>query len=171
MKIFCGKSVFGGVAAGTIRLYKKDEQKIKRERIEDAEAEVARYNMARNEAVEQLGALYEKALKGVGESNAAIFEIHQMMLQDDDYNESVENIIRTQNVNSEYAVAVTEDNFAQMFASMDDEYMKARAADVKDISERVLTILSGGGNDNMSAKQACIIVADDLAPSLTVQMD
>ena len=118
MKIFCGKSVFGGVAAGTIRLYKKDEQKIKRERIEDAEAEVARYNMARNEAVEQLGALYEKALKEVGESNAAIFEIHQMMLQDDDYNESVENIIRTQNVNSEYAVAVTEDNFAQMFASM-----------------------------------------------------
>lgn len=171
MKIFCGKSVFGGVAAGTIRLYKKDEQKIKRERIEDAEAEVARYNMARNEAVEQLGALYEKALKEVGESNAAIFEIHQMMLQDDDYNESVENIIRTQNVNSEYAVAVTEDNFAQMFASMDDEYMKARAADVKDISERVLTILSGGGNDNMSAKQACIIIADDLAPSETVQMD
>ena len=170
MKIFCGKSVFGGVAAGTIRLYKKDEQKIKRERIEDAEAEVARYNMARNEAVEQLGALYEKALKEVGESNAAIFEIHQMMLQDDDYNESVENIIRTQNVNSEYAVAVTEDNFAQMFASMDDEYMKARAADVKDISERVLTILSGG-NDNMSSKQACIIVADDLAPSETVQMD
>ena len=171
MKIFCGKSVFGGVAAGTIRLYKKDEQKIKRERIEDAEAEVARYNMARNEAVEQLGALYEKALKEVGESNAAIFEIHQMMLQDDDYNESVENIIRTQNVNSEYAVAVTEDNFAQMFASMDDEYMKARAADVKDISERVLTILSGGGNDNMSAKQSCIIIADDLAPSETVQMD
>lgn len=171
MKIFCGKSVFGGVAAGTIRLYKKDEQKIKRERIEDAEAEVARYNMARNEAVEQLGALYEKALKEVGESNAAIFEIHQMMLQDDDYNESVENIIRTQNVNSEYAVAVTEDNFAQMFVSMDDEYMKARAADVKDISERVLTILSGGGNDNMSAKQACIIVADDLVPSETVQMD
>ena len=120
MKIFCGKSVFGGVAAGTIRLYNKE----------------------------------------VGESNAAIFEIHQMMLQDDDYNESVENIIRTQNVNSEYAVAVTEDNFAQMFASMDDEYMKARAADVKDISERVLTILSGGGNDNMSAKQECIIIAD-----------
>lgn len=171
MKIFVGKSVFGGIAVGTVKLNKKDEKQIKRVRIEDAEAEVARYNSARSEAIEQLKALYEKALKEVGEANAAIFEIHQMMLEDDDYNESVENIIRTQTVNAEYAVAVTEDNFSQMFASMDDEYMKARAADVKDISERVLAVLAGAADGQTKAQHACIIIADDLAPSETVQMD
>lgn len=171
MKIFVGKSVFGGIAVGTVKLNKKDEKQIKRVRIEDAEAEVARYNSARSEAIEQLKALYEKALKEVGEANAAIFEIHKMMLEDDDYNESVENIIRTQTVNAEYAVAVTEDNFSQMFASMDDEYMKARAADVKDISERVLAVLAGAADGQTKAQHACIIIADDLAPSETVQMD
>ena len=171
MKIFVGKSVFGGIAVGTVKLNKKDEKQIKRVRIEDAETEVARYNSARSEAIEQLKALYEKALKEVGEANAAIFEIHQMMLEDDDYNESVENIIRTQTVNAEYAVAVTEDNFSQMFASMDDEYMKARAADVKDISERVLAVLAGAADGQTEAQHACIIIADDLAPSETVQMD
>ena len=139
MRVYSGKSVFGGIAIGTIQVYKKGEQQVKRRKIEDVPAEIRRYRTAKQTALEQLQNLYDKALKEVGEANAAIFEIHQMMLEDDDYNESVENIIETQRVNAEYAVAVTEDNFAQMFASMEDEYMRGRAADVRDISERLET--------------------------------
>ncbi len=171
MLTFSGKSVFGGIAIGKIKVYKKDEQKVKRARIEDADKEVERYHQARKDAIEQLQQLYDKALKEVGEANAAIFEIHQMMLEDDDYNESVENIIRTQMVNADYAVATTGDNFSQIFSSMDDDYMKERAADVKDISERILTILSGSAANQIQTGEKVIIVADDLAPSETVQLD
>lgn len=171
MRVYSGKSVFSGIAIGTISVYKKDQQQVKRMKVSDAEAQIRRYQQAKETAIEQLGQLYDKALKEVGEANAAIFEIHQMMLEDDDYNESVENIIRTQMVNAEYAVAVTEDNFSQMFASMDDEYMRGRAADVKDISERVVTILGGSEQRRAQEGEAVIIVADDLAPSETVQMD
>ena len=171
MQIFEGKSVFGGIAMGKIRVYKKDAQQVKRVKVTDAEAEIARYVQARDTAMQQLQQLYEKALQEIGETNAAIFEVHQMMLEDDDYNESVENIIRTEQVNAEYAVASTGDNFAQMFASMDDEYMQGRAADVRDISERVIGILNGAAADGIAADEPVIIVADDLAPSETVQMD
>ena len=171
MQIFEGKSVFGGIAMGKIRVYKKDQQQVKRQKIADEEAEVSRYRSARDEAMSQLRELYDKALREIGEANAAIFEVHQMMLEDDDYNESVENIIRTEHVNAEYAVAATGDNFAGMFAAMDDDYMRGRAADVKDISERVLGILNGSAGAAVSADEPAIIVADDLAPSETVQMD
>ena len=171
MQIFEGKSVFGGIAMGKIRVYKKDAQQVKRVKVTDAEAEIARYMQARDTAMQQLQQLYEKALQEIGETNAAIFEVHQMMLEDDDYNESVENIIRTEQVNAEYAVASTGDNFAQMFASMDDEYMQGRAADVRDISERMIGILNGAAVDGIAADEPVIIVADDLAPSETVQMD
>ena len=166
-----GKSVFGGTAIGRIRVYSKGEQQVKRVRIEDTQRETARYHEATKQAMEQLAELYEKALKEVGEANAAIFEIHQMMLEDDDYRESVENIISTQKVNAEYAVAQTADNFAQMFASMDDDYMRERAADVRDISERLLSILHGKAEQGILADEPAIIVADDLAPSETVQLD
>lgn len=171
MQIFEGKSVFGGIAMGKIRVYKKDQQQVKRQKIEDEEAEVSRYQSARDEAMSQLQELYDKALREIGEANAAIFEVHQMMLEDDDYNESVESIIRTEHVNAEYAVAATGDNFSGMFAAMDDEYMRGRAADVKDISERVLGILNGETAAEVTADEPAIIVADDLAPSETVQMD
>ena len=170
MQVYNGKSVFGGIAIGKISVYQKGEQQVKRVKITDADAEMERYADAKNAAVEQLQKLYDKALKEVGEANAAIFEIHQMMLDDDDYNESVENIIRTQMVNAEYAVAATADNFAQMFASMDDDYMKERAADVKDISERLLAILHGTDSNKVDTNEPVIIVADDLAPSETVQL-
>ena len=171
MKVYQGKSVFGGIAIGKIQVWKKGEQQVKRYKVEDLDGEVARFQTAKDEAVEQLGALYEKALKEVGEASAAIFEVHQMLLEDDDYIESVENIIRTQEVNAEYALAATGDNFANMFAAMDDEYMRERAADFKDITERVITILNGGGQQQMDASEPTIIMADDLAPSETVQMD
>lgn len=171
MKVYQGKSVFGGIAIGKIQVWKKGEQQVKRYKVEDLNGEVARFQTAKDEAVEQLGALYEKALKEVGEASAAIFEVHQMLLEDDDYIESVENIIRTQEVNAEYALAATGDNFANMFAAMDDEYMRERAADFKDITERVITILNGGGQQQMDASEPTIIIADDLAPSETVQMD
>ena len=171
MQVYNGKSVFGGIAIGKISVYQKGEQQVKRVKITDADAEMERYADAKDAAVEQLQKLYDKALKEVGEANAAIFEIHQMMLDDDDYNESVENIIRTQMVNAEYAVAATADNFAQMFASMDDDYMKERAADVKDISERLLAILQGADSNKVDTNEPVIIVADDLAPSETVQLD
>lgn len=171
MQIFEGKSVFGGIAMGKIHVYKKDEKQVKRQKIEDEEAEVSRYQNARDEAMRQLQELYDKALREIGEANAAIFEVHQMMLEDDDYNESVENIIRTEHVNAEYAVAATGDNFAGMFAAMDDEYMRGRAADVKDISERVIGVLNGASETAAAADEPVIIVADDLAPSETVQMD
>lgn len=171
MQAYQGKSVFGGIAIGRISVYKKDEQQVKRVRITDADAEMKRYEEAKAEAVRQLQELYDKALKEVGEANAAIFEIHQMMLDDGDYNESVDNIVRTQQVNAEYAVAVTGDNFSKMFAAMEDDYMRARSADIRDISERLITVLSGDGADGPKAAGPVIIVADDLAPSETVQMD
>ena len=171
MQIYKGKSVFGGIAIGKISVYKKDEQLVKRVKIEDADAEMERYTEARNTAAAQLQKLYDKALKEVGEANAAIFEVHQMMLEDEDYNESVENIIRSQMVNAEYAVASTADNFAQMFEAMDDDYMRGRAADVRDISERVLTVLAGGAGSGLDSDEPVIIAADDLAPSETVQLD
>ena len=171
MRVYSGKRVFGGIAIGTIQIYKKGEQQVKRRKIEDVPAEIRRYRTAKQTALEQLQNLYDKALKEVGEANAAIFEIHQMMLEDDDYNESVENIIETQRVNAEYAVAVTEDNFAQMFASMEDEYMRGRAADVRDISERLVSVLSGNAGGGVQTEEPVIIAAQDLAPSETVQMD
>lgn len=171
MELYRGKSVFGGIAIGRLHIYSKKNLQVKRERIEDVESEVARFHAAKDKAIGQLAGLYEKSLKAVGEDNAAIFEIHQMMLQDDDYIESVENIIRTQQVNAEYAVAATSDNFADMFAAMDDDYMKGRAADVRDVSERVLLILSGQEAGGVMTDESVIIVADDLAPSETVQMD
>lgn len=171
MRVYNGKSVFGGVAIGKIRVYSKGEQQVKRIKIEDVEAETERYHKATDAAMTQLAGLYEKALKEVGEANAAIFEIHQMMLEDDDYRESIENIINTQKVNAEYAVATTADNFAQMFVSMEDDYMRERAADVRDISERLLTILHGRKEQGVDAGEPVIIVADDLAPSETVQLD
>lgn len=171
MQIYEGKSVFGGIAMGKIRVYKKDENQVKRQKIEDEEAEISRYQSARDEAMSQLQELYDKALREIGEANAAIFEVHQMMLEDEDYNESVENIIRTEHVNAEYAVAATGDNFSGMFAAMEDEYMRGRAADVKDISERVIGILNGAAGAAVAEDEPVIIVADDLAPSETVQMD
>lgn len=171
MQIYSGKSVFSGIAIGKICVYQKSEQQVKRVRTEDSEKEWARYNEAKEKALDQLRGLYEKALKEVGEANAAIFEVHQMMLEDDDYNESIENIIRTQKVNAEYAVASTSDNFSTMFSSMDDDYMKERAADVKDISERILSLLAGGEKGKVVTDEPVIIVADDLAPSETVQLE
>ena len=171
MQVYSGKSVFGGIAIGKISVYRKNEQQVKRVRTEDTKGELARYEAAKAAAIEQLQELYQKALKEVGEANATIFEIHQMMLDDGDYNESVENIIETQKVNAEYAVAVTGDNFAQMFRAMDDDYMRERAADVKDISERVLSILNGGQKGKVVTDEPVIIVADDLAPSETVQLE
>ena len=171
MEVYQGKSVFGGIAIGRISVHKKDEQQVKRVKIENPDREIARYRQARQTAMEQLQNLYQKALKEVGEANAAIFEIHQMMLEDDDYNESVENIIHMQQVNAEYAVASTGDNFAQMFASMEDDYMRARSADVKDISERVLSVLGGRTAGMAASEEPVIVVADDLAPSETVQLN
>ena len=166
-----GKSVFGGVSIGKLLFYKRNDKVIKRTHVDDTDAEWKRFQEAKDTAVSQLKGLYDKAIADVGEANAMIFEIHQMMLEDLDYLESIENIIRTQEVNAEFAVATTADNFAQMFAAMDDAYMQGRAADVKDVSERVLDILCGvdGGIKEMS--EPCIIAADDLAPSETVQLD
>ena len=166
-----GKSVFAGIAIGKLAIYQKKEKSVRREKVDDTEAEVARFQNAKEVAKEQLGELYEKALKEVGETNAMVFEVHQMMLDDLDYVESVENIIRTQEVNAEYAVATTGDNFSQMFAAMDDEYMRGRAADLLDISDRVVNVLSGKSSGGLSATEPVILLADDLAPSETVQLD
>ncbi len=166
-----GKSVFGGVSIGKILFYQRNDKVIKREHVDDVDAEWKRFQDAKDTAVDQLKGLYEKALEDVGEANAMIFEIHQMMLEDLDYLESIENIIRTQEVNAEYAVATTADNFAAMFSAMDDAYMQGRAADVKDVSERVLNILSGADTGIKEMNEPCIIAADDLAPSETVQLD
>lgn len=171
MKTYKGKSVFSGIAIGKICVYQKGEQQVTRVKVEESDREISRYTEAKEEAINQLKVLYDKAVKEVGEANAAIFEIHQMMLDDNDYNESVENIIRTQKVNAEYAVAVTSDNFSKIFTSMEDEYMKERAADVKDISERILSILDGGAKSTVDSEEPVIILADDLAPSETVQLD
>ena len=171
MNKYTGKSVFGGIAIGKIMVYEKGEHQVKRVKVTDAEAEKNRYYEAVERAFKQLGELHDKALREVGEANAAIFEIHQMMLEDDDYKESVEHIIESQMVNAEYAIAQTGDNFSQMFAAMDDEYMRGRAADVKDITERLLGILSGNTGSGVDADGPVIMVAEDLAPSETVQMD
>ena len=166
-----GKSVFGGVSIGKIMFYKRNEKVIKRTHVDDVDAEWKRFCDAKDTAVSQLKELYDKAIEDVGEANAMIFEIYQMMLEDLDYLESIENIIRTQEVNAEFAVATTADNFAQMFAAMDDAYMQGRAADVKDVSERVLDILCGVSGGMKEMTEPCIIAADDLAPSETVQLD
>ena len=166
-----GKSVFGGVAIGKIAFYKRQEKQVRRYRVEDTEAEVARFENAQETAIAQLGKLYDKAMEDVGEANAAIFEVHQMMLMDLDYVDSIKNIITTQEVNAEYAVATTGDNFSRMFASMDDAYMQGRAADVKDVSDRLLGILSDAGESGVVADEPVIVAADDLVPSETVQLD
>lgn len=171
MEQYQGKSVFGGVAIGRIHVFSKGQQQVKRIKVQDTEAEKKRYREAVQTAITELQGLYDKALKEVGEANAAIFEMHQMMLEDEDFTESVENIIDSQSVNAEYAVASTGDNFAQMFASMDDEYMRGRAADVKDISERLVSVLNGASRQQMDADEPVIVMAGDLAPSETVQMD
>ena len=166
-----GKSVFGGVAIGKIAFYKRQEKQVRRYHVEDTEAEVARFEDAQETAIAQLGELYDKAMEDVGEANAAIFEVHQMMLMDLDYVDSIKNIITTQEVNAEYAVATTGDNFSRMFASMDDAYMQGRAADVKDVSDRLLGILSDAGESGVVADEPVIVAADDLVPSETVQLD
>ena len=171
MQCFQGKSVYKGIAMGPIVVLKKNDYQVKRTRIEDIEAEVKRVDEALKASQEQLQKLYDKAVREVGEASAAIFEVHQMMLEDEDYLEAIQNMIRTEQVNAEYAVAVTGDNFAEMFASMDDDYMKARSADIKDISERLVRNLSGQGDVDLSSIEPSIIVADDLSPSETVQMD
>lgn len=171
MQRYKGKSVFAGIAIGKLALYQKEESTVRREKVEDTEAEVKRWIAARDTAKDQLGELYEKALTEVGAANAEVFEVHQMMLDDLDYVESVENIIRSQGVCAEYAVATTGDNFSQMFAAMDDEYICGRAADLLDISERVVDILTGAVSGGISATEPVIILADDLAPSETVQLD
>lgn len=166
-----GKSVFGGVAIGKIAFYKRNEITIKRTHVDDIEGEVKRFETAKEKAVAQLQELYNKAMEDVGESNAMIFEIHQMMLEDLDYVESIVNIITTQKVNAEYAIGTTADNFAAMFQAMDDAYMQGRAADVKDVSERLLQVLSDNSTDAMKMDEPSIIAADDLVPSETVQLD
>ena len=171
MQYFQGKSVYKGIVMGPVAVLKKNDYQVKRARIEDPEAEVKRVKEAVEVSKKQLGRLYDKAVREVGEASAAIFEVHQMMLEDEDYLESMENMIRIELVNAEYAAAATGDNFAEMFAAMDDEYMKARYADVKDISERLVRNLSGEGDNDLSSMEPSIIVADDLSPSETVQMD
>ena len=171
MEVYQGKSIFKGIAIGKLFFYQKGEQSVKREKIQDTATEIQRYEAARQEAIDQLNVLYEKAVKEVGEVNAAVFEVHAMMLEDDDYVDSIVNIIETQRVNAEFAVATTGDNFAAMFAEMDDDYFKARAVDVKDISERLVNVLSGRNDGGDLGAEPVIVVADDLAPSETVQMD
>lgn len=171
MEKLTGKKIYNGIAIGKILFFQKSEEQVVRRHVENPDSEVERFEVAKAKAIEQLGELYEKAVKEVGELNAQIFEIHQMMLEDDDYNDSVKNIICTQELNAEYAVATTGDNFSEMFANMEDEYFKARSIDVKDISERVVQILSGSKEEEILGAEPVILVAEDLAPSETVQMD
>lgn len=171
MTKYSGKSVYGGIAIGKIHLMAKREHPIVRHKVEDFAGEIQRFEEAKTKAQSQLAELYEKAVKEVGEANAAIFEIHQMMLGDEDYLDSIKNIISEQGVNAEYAVGVTADNFAEMFASMDDAYMKERAADVRDISDRVVRILGDADSEAVRSDEPVIILADDLAPSETIQLD
>ncbi len=170
MKKFSGKGVYSAVAIGKISVFKRQEAAVKRTHVTDTDSEIKRLEKAKEQTTAQLEGIYQKALKEVGETNAQIFEIHMMMVEDDDYNESIVNIIEGQKVNAEYAVAVTSDNFAEMFANMDDPYMQARSADIKDISNRIISNLAGGGNLH-SADEKVIICADDLAPSETVALD
>ena len=171
MTVFNGKGVYGAIALGKISVFKRREAEVRRVHIEDPEAEKARLTAAKEKALAQLQEIYDKALREVGEANAQIFEIHMMMIEDDDYNESIESIIDTQSVNAEYAVAVTADNFAEMFSSMEDAYMQARSADVKDISNRIIACLSDDGALDKGSDEKVIICADDLAPSETVLLD
>ena len=171
MQYFQGKSVYKGIAMGPVAVLRKNDYQVKRTRIEDADAEILRVTGAVEAAKEQLGRLYDKAVQEVGEASAAIFEVHQMLLEDEDYLESIQSMIRTELINAEYAAAATGDNFAQMFAAMDDDYMKARAADIRDISERLVRNLSGGADADLNSMEPSVIVADDLSPSETVQMD
>lgn len=171
MTVFKGKGVYGAVAIGKISVFKRSDIQVKRVRIEDTAAELLRLESAKEAAVAQLGEIYEKALKEVGEANAQIFEIHMMMIEDEDYNDAITEMINSQEVNAEYAVAVTADNFAEMFASMDDSYMQARAADVKDISNRIIACLTNNGEKAAASEEKMIVCADDLAPSETVSLD
>lgn len=168
---FYGKPVYKGIAIGPVQVLKKEDQKVKRNRVENPEDEVKRVERAVKTSQEQLQKLYDKALVEVGETSAAIFEVHQMMLEDEDYLDAINSMIRTEQVSAEYAVAMTGDNFAEMFAGMDDDYMRARAADVKDISNRLIQSLSGQAGNEFDFREPSIIVADDLSPSETVQMD
>ena len=168
---FSGKSVYKGIALGSVVVLKKNDQQVKRLKIHNADAEILRLEKAGRQSVEQLQQLYEKAVKEVGEASALVFEVHQMMLEDEDYLDAIHSMVRTEMVNAEYAVAVTGDNFSEMFTSMDDEYMQARAADVRDISNRLVRNLQGIEELDFSAMEPSIIVADDLSPSETVQMD
>ena len=170
-KKFSGKTVYNGITMGKVMVLRGNQEQVRRTKITDAEQEIERVHGAVENAQQQLGVLYDKAVKEVGESSAAIFEVHQMMLEDDDYLDAIYHVIRTEMVNAEYAVAITGDNFADMFAGMDDEYMRARAADVKDISTRLIRTLSGEDGMDFSTMEPSIIVADDLSPSETVQMD
>lgn len=171
MEKYIGKSVYKGTAIGPINVLKKSDGIVKRQHVEDVAAELQRLEDAKKQAQAQLGALYEKALQEVGEVNAQIFEVHQMMLEDEDYQDAIHSMIETEELNAEYAVAVTGDNFAEIFANMDDEYMQARSADVKDISNRLIRNLSGEEELDWAHMEPSIIVADDLTPSETVQMD
>lgn len=171
MVVINGKGVYGGIVFGKLSFFQRKDVSVRRTKIEDKEAEKKRFEKAKERTLEQLQALYDKALKEVGETNAQIFEIHQMMVEDDDYNESVNSIIDSQSVNAEYAVAVTADNFAEMFGSMEDEYMKARAADVRDISNRIIGNFQADSDELNTADEKTIICSDDLAPSETVQLD
>ncbi len=170
-KKFSGKTVYNGITMGKVRVLRKDQEQIRRKRVENPESEIERMQRAAEASKQQLAALYDKAVKEVGESSAAIFEVHQMVLEDEDYLDAICHVIRTEMVNAEYAAAITGDNFAAMFAGMEDEYMQARAADVKDISARLVRNLSGQGSADFSAMEPSVIVADDLSPSETVQMD
>ena len=166
-----GKGVFGGIAIGEIAFFKRDSGVVQRKKVEDPQTEIQRFENAKAKAIEELGELYDKAVSEVGESNAMLFQTHQFMLEDLDYVEAIENMIQTQSVNAEYAVSVTGDNFSQMFASMDDDYMRERAADVKDISARVVKILTGAGENGLVTDKPVILASDDLAPSETVQLN
>ncbi len=171
MLTYQGKGVYGAVAIGKISVFKRQDVQVRREKIEDTEGELKRLEAAKAAAIEQLGEIYEKALKEVGEANAAIFEIHMMMVEDEDYNDAITEMITSQNVNAEYAVAITGDNFAEMFAAMDDAYMQARSADVRDISNRIIHCLTSSGSEEETSDEPFIICADDLAPSETVSLD
>lgn len=165
-----GKSIYSGISIGKIWFYGKNRSMVRRDRITDADTEIKRFEKAKSEAVAQLKELYQKAVKEVGEINAQIFEVHTMMLEDEDYNDSIKHIIESQKVNAEYAVAATGDNFSEMFAQMDDEYFRARAADIKDISERLIAVLAEREHGELLSEK-CIVMAEELAPSETVQMD
>ena len=171
MMRFSGKTVYKGIKMGPVLVLKGNDSQVKRDKIRDAEAEIGRVSLAVEKAKEQLGRLYDKAVKEVGEASAAIFEVHQMIMEDEDFLDAIHNMIRTEMVNAEYAVAVTGDNFSEMFAGMDDDYMKARAADIKDISNRLVQNLQGKDDTDLNSSEPAVIVADDLSPSETVQMD